>query len=150
MHPRCEGERTVALLVLAIATIEIWGSVPTGLAVGLPGVWVWLLTVAGALASVSLVTVAGDALRDRLVRRFGHGGVQRRGRLYGIWVRWGVPGWGLMSPLVFAPPMGTALGLALGAPRNWLWAWMTAGVILWTTVLVAVGALGLAAIHAAT
>jgi hypothetical protein len=43
--------------------------------------------------------------------------------------------------------MGTAIAIVLGAPRRRLITWMGAGVILWTSILVIVGDLGLRAIH---
>lgn len=142
-----EEHPTTALPVLVLGAIEIWAAVPAGIALGLPYPVVWALTAAGSLASVAAVAYAGSALREWLVRRLGHGGLAPRGRLWAVWVRWGVPGWGLVSPLVFAPPMGAALALALGAPRRRLWLWMSAGVLVWTTILVAAAALGLAAIR---
>lgn len=120
---------------------------PAGLALGVPPPVLWLATVTGSLVSVAVVAFAGDALRAWLVRRRGGGVVAGRGRLYRIWVRYGVIGWGLVSPLVFAPPMGTAIGLVLGAPRRRLLAWMAAGAVLWTTILVGGGVLGLDIIH---
>src|SRR5436190_20823942 len=120
------------LAVFGLATIEIWFAVPAGLALGVPPLALWLATVAGALVSVSVVAFAGDALRAWLVRRRGGKVLSGQGRLYDIWVRYGVVGWGLASPLVFAPPMGTAIGLVLGAPRRRLLAWMLAGTVLWT------------------
>lgn len=127
--------------------MEIWGAVPVGLALGLPPLLVWVLTILGSMAGVSAVAVAGEAARAWLVRRRGASTTAGRGRLYRIWVRYGVVGWGLVSPLVFAPAMGTAIGIALGAPRRRLIAWMGAGVIAWTSILVIAGDLGLRAIH---
>ena len=66
----------------------------------------------------------------------------RTGRTYGIWVRFGVPGWGLASPLLVAPAMGAAIGLLLGAPRGRLLVWMSAGVVIWTSILVIAGMIG--------
>lgn len=136
-----------ALSVLGLAVVEIWGAVPVGLALGLPPLLVWVLTVIGSLAGVCAVAVAGEAVRAWLVRRRGASTTAGKGRLYQVWVRYGVVGWGLVSPLVFAPAMGTAIAIALGAPRRRLLAWMTAGVIVWTSILVIAGDLGLRAIH---
>jgi hypothetical protein len=74
----------------------------------------------------------------------------RTGRIYGIWIRFGVPGWGLASPLLVAPAMGTAIGLLLGAPRGRLLMWMAAGVVIWTTILVTAGALGVQLLRQST
>jgi len=43
--------------------------------------------------------------------------------------------------------MGTAIGLVLGAPRSRLLAWMAAGTVLWTTILVGAGMIGLDLVH---
>src|SRR5690242_11666396 len=120
------------LTVFGLATIEIWFAVPAGLALGEPPLAIWLATLAGSLLSVTVVAFAGDALRTWLVRRRGGKVLSGEGRLYRVWVRYGVVGWGLASPLVFAPPMGTAIGLVLGAPRRRLLASMVAGTMLWT------------------
>lgn len=137
-----------ALSVLGLAVVEIWGAVPVGLALGLPPLLVWVLTVIGSMAGVTGVAVAGEAVRAWLVRRRGAATTAGHGRLYRVWIRYGVVGWGLVSPLVFAPAMGTAIGIALGAPRRRLIAWMSAGVVVWTSILVIAGDLGLRAIHA--
>jgi hypothetical protein len=135
------------LTVFGLATIEIWFAVPAGLALGVPPLVLWLATLTGSLLSVTVVAFAGDALRAWLVRKRGGSVLAGQGRLYRVWVRYGVIGWGLASPLVFAPPMGTAIGLILGAPRRRLLAWMAAGTILWTTILVAAGVVGLDIVH---
>ena len=131
------------LTVFGLAMVEIWFAVPAGLALGLPPPMLWLATVAGSLLSVTVVAFAGEALRSWLVRKRGGGMLEGRGRLYRIWVRYGVVGWGLVSPLVFAPPMGTAIGLVLGAPRRRLLTWMAAGAVVWTTILVGAAVIGL-------
>lgn len=144
-----EVPTTSALAVLGVAAIEIWVAVPTGFALGVAPWLVWSLTIAGSLAGVVVVAVAGDRLRAWLTRRRQNWLTTRSGRLFAIWVRYGVPGWGLASPLLFAPPMGTAIGLLLGAPRRRLLAWMGAGVVLWVTILVVVAMLGLRILGAA-
>jgi uncharacterized membrane protein len=136
------------LAVFGVAFVEIWFAVPTGLALGLPAVAVWAMTVAGALASVTVVASTGEVLRVWLTRRRGKDATPRTGRIFTIWLRYGVPGWGLASPLFMAPPMGTAVALMLGAPKRPLMAWMFAGVLLWTSILVVAGVAGLGLIHA--
>jgi hypothetical protein len=136
------------LAVFAVGFIEIWFAVPTGLALGLPAPVVWLMTATGAFGSVTLVAFGGDAIRYRLLHRGGREPAPRKGRIYAIWLRYGVPGWGLASPLFMAPPMGTAVALILGAPRRALMLWMYAGVVLWTTILVAAALIGLRVIEA--
>jgi len=143
-----EKRRTVPLLaVFGVGFIEIWFAVPTGLALGLPAPIVWVMTVAGSMTSVSLVAFAGEALRGWLVRRRGKDWPDKTGRIFGLWMRYGIPGWGLVSPLFMSPPMGTAVALMLGAPKRRLLVWMFAGVMVWTTILVTAGIIGLGLIH---
>jgi hypothetical protein len=44
--------------------------------------------------------------------------------------------------------MGTAVALMLGAPKRRLLIWMFAGVMLWTSILVVAGIIGLSLINA--
>ena len=127
------------LAVYSAAFIEIWLGPPTGLALGLPYPIIWVLTVAGSMTSVTIVAFAGDALRGWLLRRFGKGGAPRTGRIYGLWQRYGVPGWGITSPFYMSPPMATGVALMLGAPRRRLLFWMFAGVLTWATILLIAG-----------
>ncbi len=139
-----------ALVVLAVGAIEIWFAVPAGFALGVVPWLVWVLTIAGSVASVAVVAVGGDRIRTWLIGRRRGWLAARQGRLYRVWIRYGIPGWGLASPLVFAPPMGTAIGLLLGAPRRRLLAWMCAGVVLWTSILVGAAMLGIHVLQAIT
>ena len=146
----CHSRRTatLALPVFGLAVLEIWAAVPAGIALGMPPLVVWLLTVSGSVLGVAVVGFGGGALRGWLARRRGDAILSRSPRLHGVWLRYGVPGWGLVSPLVMAPAMGTAVGLLLGAPKRRLMLWMTAGVVLWTSSLVIAGTVGLNVIHA--
>jgi hypothetical protein len=135
------------LTVFGLGVVEVWFAVPAGFALGLDPWIVWACTLAGSILGVGLVAVGGDRLRSWFLRRRGREIVAGTGRIYGLWVRYGVVGWGLLSPLVVAPPMGTAIGLALGAPRRRLFIAVSAGAVLWTTILVGASILGIDVIH---
>ena len=122
---------------------------PTDIALGVPPLAVRFLTVTGSVVGVAVVALGGGSLRAWLGRRRGNLTVSRSGRLYRVWLRYGVPGWGLLSPLVMAPAMGTAIGLLLGAPKRKLMGSMSAGVVLWTSCLVTAATVGLSVIHRA-
>ncbi len=126
---------------------ELWFAVPAGLAAGLDPIVVWTCTCAGALFGVAIVTIGGDAVRRWFLRRRGREIISGKGRLFALWQRYGVIGWGLISPLFVAAPMGTAIALALGAPKRRLLLSMSAGVALWTTIVVAGAVLGIGAIQ---
>lgn len=135
------------LAVFGVGFIEIWFAVPTGLALGLPAPAVWVMTIAGSLTSSTIVAYTGHALRGWLVRRRGKDWPDKSGRIYRVWIRYGVPGWGLASPLFMTPPMGTAVALMLGAPKRRLLIWMFWGIVLWTSILVVAGIIGMGLIH---
>jgi hypothetical protein len=134
------------LSVVGIAVVELWAAVPAGLAMGLPAPLVWAATLLGALAGITVVVLAGDRLRAWLVHRFGRGGVQDGGRLRSVWDRYGVIGWGLLSPLLLGAPLAAAIGVALGATRRRLVFWLGVGAAVWTTALTLAVALGAAAV----
>ena len=101
--------------VFGLAILEIWAAVPTGIALGVPPLAVWLLTVTGSLVGVAVVALGGASLRAWLGRRRGNLTVSRSGRLYRVWLRYGVPGWGLLSPLVSSSLAKHTKGLSQGA-----------------------------------
>jgi hypothetical protein len=137
------------LAVFGVGFVEIWFAVPTGLALGLPAPFVWIMTIAGSMTSSTIVAYTGDALRGWLIRRRGADWPKKDGRIFRVWVRYGVPGWGLASPLFMTPPMGTAVALMLGAPKRRLLIWMIGGIVLWTSLLVAAGLIGMGLIQGA-
>ena len=137
------GRSTVLLSVFGLAVFELWFAVPAGLALGLDPVLIWLATICGGIFGVGIVAVGGDRIRTWFLRRRGRGIISGEGRLYRLWLRYGVVGWGLLSPLVVAAAMGTAIGIALGAPRRLLFLSMSAGVVLWTTIVVGAAVLGI-------
>ena len=120
---------------------------PAGLALGLDPILIWAATVAGGILGVGIVAVGGDRIRAWFLRRRGRAILSGEGRLYRLWQRYGVVGWGLLSPLLVAAAMGTAIGIALGAPRRRLFLSMSAGVVLWTTIVVGAAVLGVHAIE---
>ena len=132
--------------MFGIALVELWAAVPTGVAMGLPAPLVWALTVSGSLVGVLLVVMAGERVRGWLLARFARGRAPEGGRLRRVWERYGVVGWGLLAPLVLGAPLAAALGVALGASRNRLLVWLSAGVVLWTSVLTVAVAFGVQAV----
>ncbi len=133
------------ILTFAAGAAELWAAVPLGIALGLPGGLVAVAAVGGAMAAAGLVTVLGAPVRERILSRLHRSG-PGAGRIETIWVRYGVPGLGIVAPLLVGAPIGTAIGLALGAPARSLFAWMSVGIVLWGTALTLVLALGLAVI----
>jgi len=138
------------LAVLGTGALEIWAAVPLGLALRMPPLEVAVATFVGAVAGAAIVIALGDRARSWLLRRrpAAAADAQRPGLMRRVWNRYGLPGLGLLAPLVTGAPLGAALGLALGARPGPLLLWISIGAAAWTAGLTLVGALGAAGIAA--
>ena len=97
----------------------------------------------GSILSAFLIVLLGDGIRKWFLKwRYG-GKSPRKGRIYEIWNKYGIIGLGLLSPLLFGAPVGAALGIGLGAPKDRLLLWMSVGIIIWSIILTAAGFFGL-------
>ena len=123
------------LTVFGLSALELWAGIPVGFAMKLNPFIIFFLSAAGSAASAAVVIFAGDALRSKLLKNKHEN--PKQGRAAAIWQKYGAPGLGLLSPLLFGAPLGAALGIAFGAGRGRLMLWMTAGIILWAAVLTA-------------
>ncbi len=133
--------------VFALAALELWAAVPAGLALGLHPALVAVTAATGAWAGAAVIGLLGARARAWVLARRGGGGPHAHGVVRRVWERYGVVGLGLLAPLLVGAPLGTAVGVAAGAPLRSLLAWMAAGVTLWSGLLAAAGALGLAGLE---
>lgn len=134
--------KTFSVLVLAI--LELWAAIPAGLALGLPPLLVGAVSAFGSILSALGVILLGDRARSWILRKRGERGDSgKAGRAQRIWERYGVVGLGLLSPLLFGAPLGAAIGVSLGAGARDLMLWMGIGIVLWSILLTAAGALGI-------
>lgn len=136
------------LAVLGLGALELWAAIPAGWALQLHPLVTGIVAAIGAILGVLVVLTLGEGVRTWLLRRHGRGGGGRHGRIYGIWLRYGVIGLGLLAPVLVGAPLGAALGLALGVPAGRLLLWMSLGIALWSGVLTLAGVLGLAGLEA--
>lgn len=130
------------LMVAGLGALELWAAIPTGFALGLHPVVTAASAATGAIFAVLAVVALGGRAQAWLAR--GHDrsdGGQRR--LRDLWRRYGVAGLGLAAPLLVGAPIGTVVGLLLGAPPRSLSFWMALGVSAWSVALTLAGALGL-------
>ena len=65
-----------------------------------------------------------------------------KSRLYEVWNNYGVIGLGLLSPLLLGAPLGSAVGIALGAGKKRLILWISIGILLWSVGLTLAGFMG--------
>ena len=124
----------------AAGALDVWVGIITGLALGLSPASSGAVSIAGAVAGVTLVVAAGGRLQHLIYRS--RRLAKRRERIERVWERYGIPGVALQAPLLTGPLLATLLALALGAPARPLLLWMLASVVLWGAVLAGAAALG--------
>lgn len=137
------------LTVLGLGALELWAAIPAGLAFGLPALTTGITAAVGAILGALVVLFLGERVRSRLMQHHGGKDAKRpHGHIYKIWHRYGVIGLGLLAPLLTGAPLGVVFGLTLGASLGRLFFWVSLGIVLWSTVLTLIAALGLAGIEA--
>ena len=135
---------TSILTVFAAGLAELWFAIPLGLILNLPPLITAVISALGSIVAAVIVAFAGSNLRSRFLKwRYGTDADLKKSRIYKVWNKYGPIGLGLLSPLLFGAPMGTALGIVLGGDRNRLLLWMAAGIIIWSVGLTAALYLGL-------
>lgn len=131
------------IAVFATSALELWLAIPLGLALGLNPVIIAFASMAGSIFAVLVVALTGANLRNRILRwRYKNEPTQHH-RWYQIWNKYGVMGLGLISPLIFGAPLGTAVGMALGAKKEKLVIWMSLGILIWSLGLTWAGFMGM-------
>jgi hypothetical protein len=133
------------LAVFGLGAVELWAAVPAGLALRLHPIAIGCTAALGAVLGILAMGLMGEHVRLWLLRRRGLERRARRGRIMKFWLRYGVIGLGLTAPLLVGAPLGTALGMSLGAPTGRLLFWMSLGAVLCTVMLTVAGTLGLIA-----
>lgn len=130
------------LTVVALGAFELWAAIPAGFALGLHPILTAGGAALGAILAVVAVLVVDQRARVWLGRRHASTPSSHRS-LEGVWARYGAAGLGLVAPLVTGAPLGTALGLVLGAQPSRLLPWMALGVIVWSALLTVAAVAGL-------
>jgi hypothetical protein len=135
------------LYVLAIAALgaaTLWSAVPVGIALGLDPWTVCVAAAAGAGLGTALVLALSDRVGRAPPATLATFVARRHGLLYRAWTRYGVPGFGLLAPLLIGAPLGAAAGILMRVPAGRLAFWLMAGIVLWSAILTYTAALGLA------
>ncbi len=131
------------IIVFMASILELWLGIPIGLYLELNPVLIAISAAFGSILSVFLIIVAGERIRNAFKKwRYGVNS-PNKGRIYDIWNKYGIIGLGLLSPLFFGAPLGAALGIGLGAPKERLLLWMTIGIVIWSAFLTTAGFFGL-------
>ena len=129
------------LSTAAAGALDVWVGIIVGVALGLSPILSGAVSIASAVAGVTLVVVAGERLQHLIYSS--RWLAKRRERVERVWKRYGIPSLALHAPLLTGPLLATVLALGLGAPPRTLLYWMIASIVLWGVALTGAAALGL-------
>lgn len=136
-------------LVFISGVVELWLAVPTGIALKLNPILIVAVSASSSILAVLIVAFLGDSIRNRFIAwRYGEDKKFETSRIHDVWNKYGVVGLGLLSPLLFGAPLGTAVGITFGARKDNLILWMSLGIIIWSVGLTAAGIMGLMSFEA--
>lgn len=136
-------------LVFISGVVELWLAVPTGIALKLNPILIVVVSASSSILAVLIVAFLGDSIRNRFIAwRYGEDKKFETRRIHDVWNKYGVVGLGLLSPLLFGAPLGTAVGITFGARKDNLILWMSLGIIIWSVGLTAAGIMGLMSFEA--
>ncbi len=136
-------------LVFISGVVELWLAVPTGIALKLNPILIVAVSASSSILAVLIVAFLGDSIRSRFIAwRYGEDKKFETSRIHDVWNKYGVVGLGLLSPLLFGAPLGTAVGITFGARKDNLILWMSLGIIIWSVGLTAAGIMGLMSFEA--
>ena len=121
------------VVVVGLGAVELWAAIPTGFALGLHPIVTAASAATGAIVAVLAVVALGERARMWLEHRHEPSAGAWR-RLRDLWRRSGVAGLGLSAPLLVGAPVGTVVGLLLGAPPRSLVVWMALGIGMWSVL----------------
>jgi hypothetical protein len=110
----------------------------TGIFSGLTIVESALLTTLGMMTSVFLFSFGGTAVRDWWFTTFRHDRKlfsPRNRKVVKFWIRYGIKGLALLTPIVFSPIVGTLLAISFGEEKSRIFRFMLISSLFWGFVL---------------
>lgn len=127
--------------------LELWVAIPVGFALKMNPFIIGSVSIIGSIWSVLVVSVIGEKAVSILMKIRGKKIIKKTGKTYQLWEKYGIPGLGLISPLLLGAPLGAAIGITLGGDILKIIVWLSIGIIFWSAVLTTVLWLGLFSIN---
>ncbi|PIC71489.1 DNA-binding protein [Sporosarcina sp. P16b] len=130
-------EYIMVFLGAAIPCIEIMIVIPLGIIRGLSPIWVIVLSFAGNMATVLLLIVGFQNIKEWIARRKrkkGNSGSKRQRRAEKIMNTYGLPVLALAGPILIGTHIAAFIGLVLGAKKVNTAIWSAISIALWCVV----------------
>jgi len=124
--------------VMVIGAGFFWGGFPAALAFKFPVVVAGIVTAAGAEVAVLIIVLAGRHLQAFIQRKF-PAWLEKteKGKAGKIWQKYGMPGLGLISPVLPGAPQAALIGLVLSASPQRVILWVSLGILFWSVAVTA-------------
>jgi hypothetical protein len=111
------------------------GGPVAGLAAGLTVVETALLTTAGMMTTVVILTYAGERVRKVFRKKNDDKKNKNKSiRMIKIWNKYGVPGISFLTPLILTPIGGTLILVAYKAPKKDIMLGMLVSALAWAFI----------------
>ncbi|GAB4333740.1 MAG: hypothetical protein OHK0038_10080 [Flammeovirgaceae bacterium] len=127
------------LFVWVLSMVKFFLGVLAGLTTGLSYLESVLLTIAGMMTTVVVLSLLGVRYRREVVKQFrskNHKTFTPHSRkVVRIWRKFGIMGISMLTPIIFTPIGGTLIVLAFGERKNQIFKWMLISAIFWSVVL---------------
>ena len=120
------------LTVFGLGIAYFLAAIPTGVAMKLSPAMAALCAWAGYTAIAAAMLGIGGPARRWMASKFKISPHPNPEKLFWrIWLRWGMPGLGLLAPVTCGPYFAALIALALGEKPRRLIFWIAVGVIPW-------------------
>lgn len=121
--------------VFVISIGELGAGIFFGFLLELNPLVIGIASAIGAIFSAFVIISVGEPIRIWILAKLNKPKNDKNSLIRKIWEKYGIIGLGLLSPLLFGTPIGSTIGVALGAPKKDLLFWMSLGVFIWTIIL---------------
>lgn len=131
-------------IVAGLSVFEIYAAIPTGLAFGLPPLFICLASILGGLTGVFVATFLGDKIRHFFYKKDKPKKEKpKTGLAYAIWNKFGLIGLGVLGTITLGAPISIGVGVGLNVPLYKMQAWCCVGVLIRCVLFTTLGYYGL-------
>lgn len=118
--------------VFGLGAAYFLAAIPAGAALKVPLPLAVLSAWSGYMATAVLMVLVGTPARRWLAVKFKLSTEPRPEKMFWrVWMRWGLPGLGLLAPVTCGPYIAALLALALGEKPGRVLFWIAVGVLPW-------------------
>lgn len=134
----------LVFLLAAAPFAEAYIVIPIAILGGLSAIPVFVIGLLGNYATVLLVILFVDRIRNwrNKKNRGGSGSAKRTQRAQALWNKFGFPGLALIGPLVVGSHLTTLMGVILGGTKKQAAIWMAISLLVWCVAFTVLGHLG--------